>query len=348
MLRNRRWLALLGLLCSLSLVAAACGGDDDSESGDETPSGDGDTGGESASALPTCLDFADLYALMGPESTGFANWTDASELAAELGSTTEFPDSPLAVAGPGEESGTFDSFVELVIETFNEDRGTEAVPRTDYQSSPNDNVIVENLATSEGSLGWVGFAFYIENTDTLSAFELSNAAEGVECTAPTPESIASGEYPLSRKLFIYVNNDKAAEDTSAAAYVDLYLNDLYDCAAQAGYVALSDEDLADTRAIWEASGLAGAEDDGAALDISGSSTVEPISQCVLAKSGMSGSVEGPGTGDGFQRFCAGETHISDASRAIKEPEAADCEANGVEYTELVVAIDGMAVMTSAG
>lgn len=354
MLRNRRWALLLGLLVSFSLVAFACG-DDDSEADatdDTTDEGSDDTSGddggdEGASGLPTCLDFADLYALTGPESDGFSNWTDAQELATELGSATELPDSPLTVAGPGEESGTFDSYVELVIETFNEDRGADAAPRTDYLSSPNDNVIVENLASAQGSLGWVGFAFYINNTDVLQAFELSNTAEDIPCTAANPETIASGEYPLSRELYIYVNNAKAEESGTLSAYVDQYLGDLYDCATQAGYVALTDDALAETVSTWEATGLSGGEDDGSELTISGSSTVEPISQCVLEQSGFAGGVEGPGTGDGFQRFCNGETDISDASRAIKDEEAATCAENGVEYTELVVAIDGMAVMTAA-
>ena len=355
MFRNRRWASLIALFLPLALVAAACGDDDDAtgETTDDTTDAGGDEGdtggdeGEAASGLPECLDFADLYALTGPEADGFTNWSDAQDLASELGSTTELPDTELTVAGPGEESGTYDSYVELVIEEFNEDRGVDAAARTDYLSSPNDNVIVENLSSADGSLGWVGFAFYIENTDVLSAFQVSNVAEGVECTDPNPETIASGEYPLSRDLFIYVNNEKAAESGSLQAYVDLYLGDLYDCATQAGYVALNDEALAETVATWEASGFSGGTDDGTALDISGSSTVEPVSQCVLAESGFAGAVEGPGTGDGFQRFCAGETDISDASRPIKDEEASDCEANGVEYTELKVAIDGMAVMTAA-
>lgn len=354
MFRDRRWASLIALFLPLALVAAACGDDDDTATGDdtETPTGDpaetpSDDGDQAASGLPECLDFADLYALTGPEADGFTSWADAQELATELGSTTELPDTDLTVAGPGEESGTYDSYVELVIEEFNEDRGVDAATRTDYQSSPNDNIIVENLTAADGSLGWVGFAFYIENTDVLEAFALSNNAEGVECTEPSPETIASGEYPLSRDLFIYVNDAKAAESGSLQAYVDLYLGDLYDCATQAGYVALADDALAETVSAWEDSGFSGGEDDGTELVISGSSTVEPISQCVLEQSGFAGSVEGPGTGDGFQRFCAGETDISDASRPIKDEEAADCEANGIEYTELKVAIDGMAVMTAA-
>ena len=351
MFRNRRWASIIALFLSLALVAAACGDDDTATDGggsDDTPAdAGGDAGGESASGLPECLDFADLYAMTGPESDGFTTWADAQDLATELGSTTELPGTELTVAGPGEESGTYDTFVELVIEEFNEDRGADAATRTDYLSSPNDNVIVENLTSAEGSLGWVGFAFFIENTDVLQAFELSDAANGVECTAPTPETIASGDYPLSRELYIYVNDAKAAESGTLQEYVDLYLGDLYDCATQAGYVALTDDALADTVSTWEATGFSGGTDDGSSLDISGSSTVEPISQCVLEMSGFSGAVEGPGTGDGFQRFCAGETDISDASRPIKDEEAQTCADNGVDYTELVVAIDGIAVMTQA-
>ena len=55
---------------------------------------------------------------------------------------------------------------------------------------------------------------------------------------------------------------------------------------------------------------------------------------------------GPGTGDGFKTFCKGETDISDASRKIKDEEAATCAAAGIEYTELKIAYDGMTVMTS--
>jgi phosphate transport system substrate-binding protein len=48
-----------------------------------------------------------------------------------------------------------------------------------------------------------------------------------------------------------------------------------------------------------------------------------------------------GTGGGFERFCAGETDISNASRTIREEEAAICEENGVEYVELQIAVDAL-------
>lgn len=97
-----------------------------------------------------CLSFADLYALLGPESTGFDSWADANELAADLKTSLDpkefgqlhapYPDVPLTVTAPGEESGTFDSFNEIVLTDIAEARGQEAVPRPDYQASPNDNV----------------------------------------------------------------------------------------------------------------------------------------------------------------------------------------------------------------
>lgn len=340
MIRTKR-LAIAGVLASFTLLAAACGDDDTTST--TAPS---TVGGGASADLPACLDFADLYALTGPESDGIDNWADAQALAAELGSVSELPDAPLVVAGPGTESGTYDTFVEFIFDDVAEERGVESGARGDYLASPNDNVIVDNLTSSDGSLGWVGFAFFIQSTDELRAFELSHLVDGVGCTAPTPETIANGDYPLSRPLYLYVNNAKAETSGTLSEYVDLYLGDLYECVVDAGYVALTDEALADTVDTWTATGFSGRTDDGSELDISGSSTVEPISACVLDETGFTGSVEGPGTGDGFARFCAGETDISDASRAIKDSEAETCAANGVEYTELVIAIDGIAVMTA--
>src|ERR671919_634676 len=85
--------------------------------------------------------------------------------------------------------------------------------------------------------------------------------------------------------------------------------------------------------------------------VSGSSTVEPISSLVAElfaeeNPDVEITVEGPGTGDGFELFCNGETDISDASRPIEQEEIAACEANGIEYTELEVALDGISVLTS--
>jgi phosphate transport system substrate-binding protein len=200
----------------------------------------------------TCLSYADLYALTGPESEGIDNWRDAQSLATELGSTTTLPDAPLEISGPGEESGTYDYFVEQIVGAFAEDRGQEEQTRKDYNSSPNDNVIIEGVAGSDTSLGWVGFAYAEENLDKVRFFEV--AEEPDACVAPTKETIASNEYPLSRDLFIYVNTSKAAENPALVAYVDYYLADGTIAAANetVGYVDLAPEVLAESRSAWEA------------------------------------------------------------------------------------------------
>ena len=194
-----------------------------------------------------CLTLGDVYALAGPESQGVDNWSDAQDLATELGSDTELPDAPLDIVGPGEESGTFASFVELVIEEFNEDREQEATTRPDYQASADDNVIIQGIQGSDTSFGWVGFAFARE-AEGVKVLEVDG---GEGCVAPTDETIADGTYPVSRPLFIYVNPAKAEENPALAAYVDFYLGEAIASVSEVGYVDLDEETLTGTRDRWE-------------------------------------------------------------------------------------------------
>lgn len=199
----------------------------------------------------TCLNFGDIYALVGPESEGFANWNDADALAVEVGGTGGFPAAPLVITAPGEESGTYDTFVELVIADIAEERGADEAARADYQASANDNVIIDNVGANPTSLGWVGFAFFEENADALKAIEVDG---GDGCIAPTVDTIAAFEYPLSRPLFIYVSLNKAAENPALVPFVDYYLSDEGLAAVpDAGYVQLPAADLDETRAAWDAS-----------------------------------------------------------------------------------------------
>lgn len=95
----------------------------------------------------------------------------------------------------------------------------------------------------------------------------------------------------------------------------------------------------------DAEGLTGA------VTADGSSTVAPLAEAAAdqfrdVEPGINVTVATSGTGGGFKAFCAGETDISDASRPIKDEEAAECAANGVEYTEIVIANDGLAVVVN--
>ncbi len=205
----------------------------------------------------SCLSFADLYALTGPESEGFADWSDAQQLATELGSSTELPDAPLDITAPGEESGTYDSFIEIVYGDVAEQRVTAGTiteeeaetTRPDYQASADDNVIIEGISGSDTSLGWVGFAFAEAAGDTVKELEVDG---GDGCVAPSAETIADGSYPVSRPLYVYVSATAAEENPAVAAYVDYYLTD--DGIAQVeevGYVALPDDQLSETTTAWE-------------------------------------------------------------------------------------------------
>jgi phosphate transport system substrate-binding protein len=85
--------------------------------------------------------------------------------------------------------------------------------------------------------------------------------------------------------------------------------------------------------------------------IDGSSTVYPITQAIAEEfrhvhPKVQSRVGLSGTGGGFKKFSAGETDISDASRPIKESEAASTAAAGVTYVELPVAYDGLTVVVS--
>ncbi len=88
------------------------------------------------------------------------------------------------------------------------------------------------------------------------------------------------------------------------------------------------------------------------IKIDGSSTVFPFAQAAAeqfkgANSSVESSVGESGTGGGFEKFCAGETDISNASRPIKDDEEAPiCKKNGVAYSEVQVANDGIAIITS--
>jgi phosphate transport system substrate-binding protein len=97
---------------------------------------------------------------------------------------------------------------------------------------------------------------------------------------------------------------------------------------------------------------AGAQNLAGRIEADGSSTVGPFVTAAAEafqqqNTGVQVTVGISGTGGGFERFCAGETDISDASRPIKDDEEVPiCQKNGIEYTQLQVANDGIAVVVN--
>jgi phosphate transport system substrate-binding protein len=119
-----------------------------------------------------------------------------------------------------------------------------------------------------------------------------------------------------------------------------------------GVAACGDDDSGGSSGGGGAASDSGGGDLKGNITIDGSSTVGPFTEAAAElfneeNPGVKVSVGISGTGGGFEKFCAGETDISDASRPIKEDEEAPvCKKNGVAYNDVQVANDGIAVVTS--
>jgi phosphate transport system substrate-binding protein len=123
---------------------------------------------------------------------------------------SEWPDRELSLYGPGTESGTYEFFNETIVQN------EEETNRSDVEMSEDDNVLVQGVSGDQNSLGYFGFSYYENNQDSLKAL----AVDGVE---PTEESIRSGEYLLSRPLFIYVSKGALKNNDAVQPFVDFYL-----------------------------------------------------------------------------------------------------------------------------
>ena len=96
-------------------------------------------------------------------------------------------------------------------------------------------------------------------------------------------------------------------------------------------------------------GSGGGEDLSGTIRIDGSSTVGPLTEAIAEQfqaenPGVKVTVGTSGTGGGFEKFCAGETDINDASREIEPEEAANCKQGGIGYEDVHVATDALTVM----
>ena len=142
-----------------------------------------------------------------------------------------FPAEPVALFGPGTDSGTFDYFTDEI-------NGEEGASRTDYTASENDNVLVQGISGSKNGLGYFGFTYFEENADKLKAVKIDS---GSGCVEPSKDNVLNGTYkPLSRQLFIYVS-DTGARKPQVADFVDFYIKNIDDIAKEAKYIPLSEE-----------------------------------------------------------------------------------------------------------
>ncbi len=271
----------------------------------------------------------------------------------------EWPSEAIQRFIPGTDSGTFDYFVE---EVFDEDE--EPILSANPQLSEDDNVLVQGITGSPYAVGFFGYAYYVENQDTLNILNI----DGIEANE---DSTDDGSYPLARPLYIYSDAGIMAEKPQVAAFINFYLTYVNDEIIDVGYFPASEYAFSGAIDYWRiANGMLPIGD--AAMDLqdvmlpevdpldytdgeiitAGSSTVFPLSERMAElwtdAGGVAPSIASIGSGAGFERFCVeGETDISNASRAIKDSERESCSAIGREPIEFRVGTDALAVTVSA-
>lgn len=167
------------------------------------------------------------------------NWSDVRP---------EWPAEPIQRFIPGTDSGTFDFFVEVVMTPANgddADAGEAAIlDAANTQLSEDDNVLVQGIQGSPYAIGFFGYAYYQENAATLKAVSLN----GVE---PNAETAESGEYPISRPLFLYSSTEILQEKPQVAAFIWFYLNNVNNEISDVGYFPASDARLQEGIDAWK-------------------------------------------------------------------------------------------------
>jgi phosphate transport system substrate-binding protein len=177
-----------------------------------------------------CLTVEQLKTIWGPESERrVSNWNQVDP---------SFPDVPLALFGPGTDSGTFDYFTDEI-------NGDEGASRTDYSASEDDNVLVQGVEGARGATGYFGYSYFEENQGRLKAVGVDG---GQGCVLPSAETVQNGTYvPLARPLFIYVNNE-SFKRPEVAEFVRFYVGQIDQIAEAAQFVQLNEEQKAKLKA----------------------------------------------------------------------------------------------------
>lgn len=150
----------------------------------------------------------------------------------------KWPNEKIVYYSPGTESGTYDYFVNDILE------GKDLVKSATL--SEDDNVLVKGVESDKNAIGYFGFAYYLANKDKLQIVKV----DGVE---PTHETIKSGEYtPLSRPLFVYVKNEAVKNNPVMYNFLEYTIKNAGAMAEAVGYVQSPEEDYTNDQKELEA------------------------------------------------------------------------------------------------
>jgi|SRR5882672_3268738 len=153
------------------------------------------------------LTIADLKKMWEPAAQGVVSrWNQVHG---------NWPAQPIALFGPGSDSGTFDYFTEAV-------NGKAKASRGDYTASEDDNVLVQGVESNVNAIGYFGYAYYVAHQDKLAAAAIDGGKGPV---LPSAASVNDGSYqPLSRPIFIYVKKASASRP-EVREFVEFYLKE---------------------------------------------------------------------------------------------------------------------------
>lgn len=154
-----------------------------------------------------------------------------------------WPAEPIQRFSPGTDSGTFDYFVEAVMDEVYGDEGEEKLLRaSELQLSEDDNVLVQGVEGSVNAIGYFGYAYFEENADLLKALS-------IESVAPNADTVNAGEYSLARPIFIYSAVNVVNEKAQVADFINYYLSNVNDVIGRVGYFPAPDADIEAAKAV---------------------------------------------------------------------------------------------------
>ena len=159
-----------------------------------------------------------------------AIWKDGSTITNWKEVRTGFPDVAIKLFGAGTDSGTFDSFTEFV------NGKAKSVRKTGVQTSEDDNVTVQGVASDKGAMGYFGLSYAEENASKVKLVPLDKGAGAVEPTVVTVQNVT---YPMARPLYFYVKNASIATKPAVGAFVQFWVDNLAQISEDAIFVPLT-------------------------------------------------------------------------------------------------------------
>ncbi|MCK9519863.1 MAG: PstS family phosphate ABC transporter substrate-binding protein [Dehalococcoidia bacterium] len=150
---------------------------------------------------------------------------------------SSWPNETIKFYYPGADSGTFDYFVEVLegVDKANHHRA-------DGTPSEDDNVLAQGVENDKYSIGYFGFAYYVEAGDKLNAVEIDH--NGAGCVAPTLENTLEGKYtPLSRPIFMYTSEAFLRDRPEVTGFLRFALENSDQLVQDVGYVPMTTQTL---------------------------------------------------------------------------------------------------------